>query len=268
MNDKPTQVQSCGRRRVLHAVCALALTVGLPGLVHADLVGILPHIKPSIVAVGTYQRTRSPAFQFRGTGFVIGDGFLIATNAHVLPDAVASENRETLVIVVPGEGEQGTVRAVRKLADERSRDLALLRLESGAALPALTLAARERVHEGQEIAFTGFTIGSVLGMTPVTHRGIVSAITPIGIPQANSRDLNPALIRSLSKDVFRVYQLDATAYPGNSGSPVFDPQTGEVIGVINMVFVKSTKESVLSDPSGISYAIPVEYLHKLLGQLR
>ena len=144
MNDKPTQVQSCGRRRVLHAVCALALTVGLPGLVHADLVGILPHIKPSIVAVGTYQRTRSPAFQFRGTGFVIGDGFLIATNAHVLPDAVASENRETLVIVVPGEGEQGTVRAVRKLADERSRDLALLRLESGAALPALTLAARER----------------------------------------------------------------------------------------------------------------------------
>ncbi len=268
MNDKPTQVQSCGRRRVLHAVCALALTVGLPGLVHADLVGILPHIKPSIVAVGTYQRTRSPAFQFRGTGFVIGDGFLIATNAHVLPDAVASENRETLVIVVPGEGEQGTVRAVRKLADERSRDLALLRLESGAALPALTLAARERVHEGQEIAFTGFPIGSVLGMTPVTHRGLVSAITPIGIPQANSRDLNPALIRSLSKDVFRVYQLDATAYPGNSGSPVFDPQTGEVIGVINMVFVKSTKESVLSDPSGISYAIPVEYLHKLLGQLR
>ena len=49
---------------------------------------------------------------------------------------------------------------------------------------------------------------------------------------------------------------------------MFDPQTGEVIGVINMVFVKSTKESVLSDPSGISYAIPVEYLHKLLAQLR
>ena len=49
---------------------------------------------------------------------------------------------------------------------------------------------------------------------------------------------------------------------------VDDPATGEVIGVLNMVFVKSTKESVLSDPSGISYAIPVEYLHKLLAQLR
>ncbi len=268
MSVKRPLSQRLSRRRVLQFASALALTVGLSGLARADLVGILPHIKPSIVAVGTYQRTRSPAFQFRGTGFVIGDGYLIATNAHVLPDTVASQNMEALVIVVPGEDQQGMVRQVSRVAHERSRDLALLRLEGGPPLPALSLAARERVHEGQEIAFTGFPIGGVLGMTPVTHRGIVSAITPIGIPQANSRDLNPALIRRLSNDVFRVYQLDATAYPGNSGSPVFDPQTGEVIGVINMVFVKSTKESVLSDPSGISYAIPVEYLHKLLGELR
>jgi S1-C subfamily serine protease len=105
-------------------------------------------------------------------------------------------------------------------------------------------------------------------MTPVTHRGIVSAITPIAIPQANSRDLNPALIRRLATDPFRVYQLDATAYPGNSGSPLYDPATGEVIGVLNMVFVKSTKEKVLSDPSGISYAIPVEYLHRLIASQR
>ena len=72
MNHKSPQVQSSRRRRVLQAASALALTVGFPGLVHADLVGILPHIKPSIVAVGTYQRTRSPAFQFRGTGAPCG----------------------------------------------------------------------------------------------------------------------------------------------------------------------------------------------------
>ena len=34
--------------------------------------------------------------------------------------------------------------------------------------------------------------------------------------------------------------------------------------MINMVLVKSTKESVLSDPSGVTYAIPVEHLHTLL----
>ncbi|MDD3381539.1 MAG: serine protease, partial [Rugosibacter sp.] len=56
----------------------------------------------------------------------------------------------------------------------------------------------------------------------------------------------------------------ATAYPGNSGGPLFDPDTGEVIGILNMVFVKSTKESALEKPSGISYAIPARYLDELL----
>lgn len=257
-----------GRRRFLMCAFALPMLASATSATRADLVATVPRIKPSIVAVGTYQRTRSPAFQFRGTGFVIGNGLLIATNAHVLPERVDTDNMEALVIVVPGAGDTGAVRPARLVASERSRDLAVLRLEGGPALPALRLGSNTRVLEGQEIAFTGFPIGNVLGMTPVTHRGIVSAITPIGIPQANSRNLNPALIRRLANDVFRVYQLDATAYPGNSGSPLYDPSSGEVLGVLNMVFVKSTKENVLSDPSGISYAIPVEYLQRLLADLK
>ena len=261
----PAGAKRCaGRRRFLASALAMSLLAGGLSTAKADLVATVPRIKPSVVAVGTYQRTRSPAFQFRGTGFVVGNGLLVATNAHVLPERLDSDNMEALVIVVPGDGETGTVRPARVVASERSRDLAVVRLEGGPALPALRLGSNARVLEGQEIAFTGFPIGNVLGMTPVTHRGIVSAITPIGIPQANSRNLNPALIRRLANVVFRVYQLDATAYPGNSGSPLYDPDSGEVLGVLNMVFVKSTKENVLADPSGISYAIPVEYLQRLL----
>ncbi len=254
------------RRRALVSACLLALATALPGIARADLVTTVPRIKPSVVAVGTYQRTRSPAFQFRGTGFVVGDGRLIATNAHVLPDTLGADKLEMLVVVVPGDDQKAVVRQVSRGPSDPRRDLAVLRLEGGAPLPALTLAGGAEVLEGQAVAFTGFPIGNVLGMTPVTHRGIVAAITPIGIPQANARDLNPALVRRLATDVFRVYQLDATAYPGNSGSPLFDPASGQVIGVMNMVFVKSTKENVLSDPSGISYAIPVEYLRKLLAE--
>ena len=66
------------------------------------------------------------------------------------------------------------------------------------------------------------------------------------------------------RNPFVVYQLDIVAYPGNSGSPVYNVETGEVIGVVNSVFVKGTKESVLEKPSGISYAIPVRYVHDLL----
>ena len=63
-------------------------------------------------------------------------------------------------------------------------------------------------------------------------------------------------------------QLDATAYPGNSGSPVYDPDTGDVLGIINMVLVKSTKESALSQPSGITYAVPSSHLQSLLDKAR
>lgn len=249
----------CGAWMWLVVLCA---AIPVPRLAVAGLVEVLPRLKPSVVAVGTFQRTRSPQFRFLGTGFAVGSGRLVATNAHVVSLPVSDDQLESLVVVVPGVP-QSAIRKVAKAAVDPNTDLAVLRLD-GEPLPALPLAEASFVAEGQPIAFMGFPIGSALGLTPVTHRGIVAAVTPIGIPQANSRQLNPALIRRLAGDTFRVYQLDATAYPGNSGSPVFDPDTGEVLGIVNMVFVKGTKENALSAPSGITYAIPVSHLRALL----
>ena len=39
---------------------------------------------------------------------------------------------------------------------------------------------------------------------------------------------------------------------------------GRVIGVVNSVFVKGTKEAALSAPSGITYAIPTSYVRELI----
>jgi len=63
---------------------------------------------------------------------------------------------------------------------------------------------------------------------------------------------------------FDAFQLDATAYPGNSGSPVFELATGSVVGVVNSVVVKETRETMLSSPSGITYAVPAKYIKALL----
>jgi serine protease Do len=79
----------------------------------------------------------------------------------------------------------------------------------------------------------------------------------------NASELNDRSIRQAS-DPYKIYQLDAIAYPGNSGSPLWSPETGEVYGVVNSVFVKGAKEAALTDPSGISYAIPSTYLEALL----
>ena len=73
-------------------------------------------------------------------------------------------------------------------------------------------------------------------------------------------------VRGLRDGTFEIFQLDATAYPGNSGGPLFDPQTGEVMGVMNMVLIKGTRESALSQPSGISYAIPAVHVKELLAR--
>jgi serine protease Do len=37
-----------------------------------------------------------------------------------------------------------------------------------------------------------------------------------------------------------------------------------VLGVINMVFVKGLKESAITSPSGITYAVPVSHVQELL----
>ena len=61
-----------------------------------------------------------------------------------------------------------------------------------------------------------------------------------------------------------LFQLDATAYPGHSGSPLYDADTGEVLGVVNMAFLKGAKDAAIGQPSGISFAIPVEFLRDLI----
>lgn len=240
----------------------LLLMLACGNSARAGLPESIARIKPSIVAIATYQQLRSPALQIRGSGFVVADGQTVATNSHVLPDTLAVD--EKLIVVVPGSPPR-MLEAVTTARD-KTHDLALLRIQT--SLPALRLREQENVRDGQEIFFTGFPIGAALGAVPVTHRGIVSAVTPMALPGGSGKEINSAAIRQLRGGPLTVYQLDATAYPGNSGSALLDADTGEVLGILNMVFVKGSKESALSQPTGISFAIPVRHLIELLATLR
>lgn len=252
---------SAARRALLCAVCGVLLAspagAGLPEVVAAA--------KPAVVAVGVYNPLTSPRFSFRGTGFVVGDGHLLATNAHVLPDDPASLRQLVLQIAGnrgPGQDGPPATRALTLQTVDRIHDLALLRF-GGDALPALTL-SEAPAREGQAVAFIGFPVGGLLGFSPVTHRGIVSSITPIALPPPTASRLDAAAVARLRQGPFDIYQLDGTAYPGNSGGPMLDADTGHVLGLVNMVLVKRSRETMLSQPSGISYAIPVKYLRALL----
>ena len=223
-------------------------------------------VKPSIVAVGTFERLRNPQFTFSGTGFAVGKGLHIATNAHVLPREMDSQRNETLAVAQRAADGSVQVRMGRRAAFDPAHDLALLEIR-GEPLPPMSLGNSEQVREGETYLLTGFPIGTVLGIFPVTHRSMIAAVTPIAIPAPRADQLDAKAVRRLSQGTFPVFQLDGTAYPGNSGSPVYHPESGTVIGIVNGVLVKSTRESALTSPSGITYAIPAEKLKDLLGQV-
>lgn len=250
------------------SACWLAGVALLPAAASSapDYVGVIERSKPSVLLVGTYAETDSPRFGFRGTGFVIGNGNLAVTNAHVLPPPAQADDTERAIVVRVAQGKgQWSERRCTVVRLDRPHDLALLRFD-GPPAPPLQLASTEQVKEGGEIVLIGFPLGNALGFAPVTHRGMISSIVPIAQPQAGAQGLNEAAIRRLREGTFDVLQLDATAYPGNSGGPVLDAETGRVLGVVNMVLVKGSKESALSHPSGISYAIPSSAVARLLSQ--
>jgi len=230
------------------------------------LPSLIAKFKPSVLAVGFYKETQSPRFGFSGTGFVVADGNLLVTNAHVIARATEDDAGDgSLVVYTPGASGQDSVRRLEVIEVDKAHDLALLRFE-GSALPVLTLGPAQPAREGQMVAFIGFPLGSNLGLSPVTHRGIVSAITSVALPSPSARQLDSRAIKALKDGAFDLLQLDATAYPGNSGGPLFDAETGSVVGVVNMVALKGTRESALTHPSGISYAIPVEHVLRLLAR--
>lgn len=229
--------------------------------VHAQtLPQLITKVKPSVVAIAIYNPTAAPRLKLIGSGFAIKPGNLVVTNFHVVDQLLDQSKNESLV-VLSGSGREPKIHQILNRKHSQMHDLVILTIEQH--LPAVPLASSELVAEGTAVAFTGYPITGVLGLYPATHRAIVSAVTPIAIPTDHSTVLNAKMLRQL-RDPFMVYQLDGTAYPGNSGSALYHQQTGEVVGIINMVLVKGSREAVLSDPSGISYAIPVQHLHNLI----
>ena len=71
----------------------------------ASLADTISSIKPSIVAIGTFQKTRNPQYVYKGTGFIVGNGRQVITNSHLIPSKLDHENREILA-VFSGEGKR------------------------------------------------------------------------------------------------------------------------------------------------------------------
>lgn len=251
----------CKRCSFLFIFTILATSITTSSTYADPLPDTIARVKPSVVGIGTIQKTRRPPAMIFGTGFVVADGLHVITNVHVVIKELKKRYKESLVVFV-GNRKKTSVRSATIVATDKIHDLSLLKI-SGERIPAFQFGDDGKVREGELYAFSGYPLGGALGLHVVTHRGIISAATPIIIPVVHAGKVKGARVNHLQKP-FIVFQLDATAYPGNSGSPLYDIENGRVIGIVNSVFVKRSKENAIKDPSGITYAIPVRHARKLL----
>jgi serine protease Do len=165
-----------------------------------------------------------------GSGFVIGTDGYIVTNNHVIEGADEIE-----VEFFSGE------RLKAKLVGtDLKTDIALLKVESPTALPAVAFGDSDKMRVGDWV----MAMGNPLGQGFSVSAGIVSA---------RGRELNGAY------DDF--IQTDAAINKGNSGGPLFN-MAGEVIGV-NTAILSPSGGSI-----GIGFSMGSNVVSHVVDQLK
>lgn len=174
-----------------------------------------------------------PEQRASGSGVLISSDGYIITNNHVIDGAdeitVTTNERKTY---------KGTL-----VAKDVNTDLALVKIDDK-NLPFLVFGNSDDVKLGQWV----LAIGYPLTLDVTVTAGIVSAKSrSIGINKGN------APIESF-------IQTDAAVNPGNSGGPLVNTN-GELIGI------NSAIASPTGAYAGYSYAIPVNIVKKIIGDL-
>ncbi len=166
-----------------------------------------------------------------GSGFIIDPDGYVVTNNHVIDGA--DEIQVTLT--------DGTTLPAKLIGRDKQTDLALVKVETDRALPAVEFGDSDRIRVGDWVVAVGNPFG--LG-------GTVSA----GIVSARGRDIHAGPF-----DDF--LQIDAAINPGNSGGPTFSLD-GKVMGV-NTAIASPNGGNV-----GIGFAIPANLAKPIIDQLR
>lgn len=205
---------------------------------------IYPKLKPSIVAIASRVSRNQEFPDIIGTGFVARQDGIIMTNDHVvksikkLPRLKNSPLDQWPVVVlyfhwIPDKGMMPIpldVKGVGTLGREKPvegynygpdiPDLGFIYVHIK-NLPALKIAEKLELKEGDEVAMVGFPMGTdalrapgwLHQLTPTLQSGIVSAILPFPCNNPHAMLLN------------------IMSQGGSSGSPILNPATGEVVGV-------------------------------------
>jgi len=240
-------------------------------------ISIFSKVKAATVAVALLnEKDNKNPFGVIGTGFCIHNEGIIVTCRHVI-SAFTEEEEFNKLIIQTNSDEQNLWRELKGSVPhaiffnsslpgqlwafpirvnfcicKTNYDLGLMKLDKHKAFsegfPVLEIERYENIREGAEIVLCGFPLGNYLKeqigtITSSFTHGIISSIIPA---------YNAPL------EYLKGFQLNITATHGNSGGPVFMPDSGKVFGVLQRgVFAKDG--SILQ---GIAKAEPIYPLYE------
>lgn len=186
-----------------------------------SLQDLFRRLEPSVVVIVTQDRAGVPLSQ--GSGFVLTEDGLIATNEHVVRNAAS-------FTVTFHNGDQ--VGGSLLLATDSECDLALLSVPRRECSPA-TLGDSASLAPGQSV----FAITTPQGYSRTMSNGIVS-----GVRDATAPGLKTSMV-----------QISVPISHGSSGGPLFDLE-GRVVGVCT---------ATRADAQNLNFAIPSNALQRL-----
>lgn len=163
-----------------------------------------------------------------GTGFVVDPRGYILTNEHVVHLAKRVRVRFQDETMVPAQ----------VISVDAQRDLALLKVATNQALPALPIGKSAEVQRQEQVLTLGFPFGE--GAVTSTSGRIVSIRT---------------------EGAEQVFVSDAVINPGNSGGPMLNDR-GEVIGVIKSILIATIGGERMK--AGEAFAIPISFALPML----
>jgi serine protease Do len=173
-------------------------------------------------------RERTAKRQALGTGVIIDPAGYVVTNEHVIHDA------DDVRVHLADDREL----KAEVVGRDPKLDIALLKVKAPGPLPSAPLGVSEVLRVGEHV----LAVGNPFGLGHTVTLGIVSA-------KARSIGAGPY-------DDF--IQTDASINPGNSGGPLFNWR-GEVVGI---------NTAIRAGANGIGFAIPIDEIKDVLGQLR
>ena len=166
-----------------------------------------------------------------GSGVIVSEDGYVLTNNHVI------ENGDGIEVGL-NDGRSFPARLVG--ADPES-DVAVLKIDTREALPAMTFAGNESLRIGDVV----LAIGNPFGVGQTVTMGIVSALGR----------------SELGLSTFENYiQTDAAINPGNSGGALVDGD-GNLVGINTAIFSRS------GGSLGIGFAIPVSLVRHVMDEI-